>query len=62
MKFIISLIINIIMYIILINALLYIGSIAQKTAFSFNYIYGVAVPVILAFVTTLVRNSKQKKK
>ena len=60
MKYLISLLINSAAFIVLINALIYIGCIVMKKPFSFNYLYNIVVPVIFGIAATEARNRKKK--
>ncbi len=60
MKYLFNLLINSAAFIVLINALIYIGCVALKRPFSFDYLYNIVVPVICAVAATEVRNRKKK--
>lgn len=60
MKYLFSLLINSAAFIVLINALIYIGCIVMKKPFSFNYLYNIVVPVIFGIAATEARNRKKK--
>lgn len=60
MKYLFSLLINSAAFIVLINALIYIGCIVMKRPFSFNYLYNIVVPVIFGIAATEARNRKKK--
>lgn len=61
MKYLFSLLINSAAFIVLINALIYIGCIVMKRPFSFNYLYNIVVPVIFGIAATEARNRKKKE-
>ena len=60
MKYLFSLLINSAAFIVLINALIYIGCIVMKRPFSFNYLYNIVVPVVFGIAATEARNRKKK--
>ncbi|MBR3355838.1 MAG: hypothetical protein IKG47_10885 [Oscillospiraceae bacterium] len=60
MKYLFSLLINSAAFIVLINALIYIGCIVMKRPFSFDYLYNIVVPVIFGIAATEARNRKKK--
>ncbi len=60
MKYLFSLLINSAAFIVLINALIYIGCIVMRRPFSFNYLYNIVVPVIFGIAATEARNRKKK--
>ena len=60
MKYLFSLLINSAAFIVLINALIYIGCIVMKRPFSFDYLYNIVVTVIFGIAATEARNRKKK--
>ena len=60
MKYLFSLLINSAAFIVLINALMYMGCIVMKRPFSFDYLYNIVVPVIFGIAATEARNRKKK--